>query len=96
VIDLGSETKYNRRNFEGEDFLGQYYLKLFKGREREVHIPYSDVYYAREAVSNALGERYTLGYIEWAMLKEGMISPQHCWNPELQLSWEEYPWEKVC
>lgn len=59
-----------------------------------VHIPLSDVFYVREALHQALGERYTLDYVEWAMLKEGMIEARHCHNPSEKLSWDEYPKEK--
>jgi len=59
-----------------------------------LHIPLSDVFYTREAVSNKFGKRFTLDYIEWAMLKEGMISPRHCYQPELKMSWDEYPLDK--
>lgn len=59
-----------------------------------VHIPLSDVFYVREALYHALGKRYTLDYVEWAMLKEGKIEPRFCHKPEEKLSWDEYPFEK--
>jgi len=59
-----------------------------------VHLPHSDVYYVREAIYQDTGERYTLDYIEWAMLKEKMIPPDVCHNPKEKLSWDEYPKEK--
>jgi len=60
-----------------------------------IHIPLSDVFYVREALHQATGIRYTLDYVEWAMLKEYMIEERHCLNPELKKSWDEYPLEKV-
>lgn len=59
-----------------------------------VHIPLSDVFYVREALFHALGKRYTLDYVEWAMLKEGKIEARFCHQPQDKLSWDEYPHEK--
>lgn len=59
-----------------------------------VHIPLSDVFYVREALHQKFGKRYTLDYVEWAMLKEGKILPRHCYKPEEKMSWVEYPLEK--
>lgn len=60
-----------------------------------IHIPLSDVFYVREALHQATGTRYTLDYVEWAMLKEGMLEARHCYQPEEKLGWSEYPLEKV-
>jgi len=60
-----------------------------------VHIPLSDVFYVREALHQATGNRYTLDYVEWAMLKENMIEPRHCYKPEEKITWSEYPLEKL-
>ena len=60
----------------------------------KVHIPLSDVFYVREHLHQKFGIRYTLDYVEWAMLKEGLIEARHCHNPEEKMSWEEYPKEK--
>jgi len=59
-----------------------------------VHIPLSDVFYVREALFHALGKRYTLDYVEWAMLKEKKIEARFCHQPQDKLSWDEYPHEK--
>lgn len=59
-----------------------------------IYIPRSDVFYVRAALEEKFGEKYTLDYIEWAMLKEGFLRPQDCHNPEEKLSWSEYPKEK--
>jgi hypothetical protein len=60
-----------------------------------IHIPLSNVFYVREALHQATGIRYTLDYVEWAMLKENMIEPRHCYQPKEKMSWSEYPLEKV-
>ena len=59
-----------------------------------VHIPLSDVFYVREALHQSTGIKYTLDYVEWAMLKEGMIEARQCYKPEEKLSWDEYPLQK--
>lgn len=59
-----------------------------------VHIPLSDVFYVREHLYQTFGKRFTLDYVEWAMLKEGQIDSRHCYKPEEKLSWSEYPFEK--
>ena len=59
-----------------------------------VHIPLSDVFYVRETLFHALGKRYTLDYVEWAMLKEKKIEARFCHQPQDKLSWDEYPHEK--
>jgi hypothetical protein len=59
-----------------------------------IHIPLSDVFYVREALHHQLGKRYTLDYVEWAMLKEGLLSPKHCYDADQKLSWSEYPLKK--
>lgn len=83
--------------FSDEDVLGQFYLALAAGNEKvlhHVHIPRSEVFYVREALHQKTGIRYTLDYVEWALLKEKMISPRDCFEPELKKSWDEYPLEK--
>lgn len=59
-----------------------------------VHIPLSDVFYVREALHQATGKRYTLDYVEWAMLKEGHLQPRHCFNPKEKMLWDEYPFDR--
>lgn len=59
-----------------------------------VHIPLSDVFYVREALHQATGKRYTLDYVEWAMLKEGHIQPHHCFNAKEKMLWDEYPFDR--
>jgi len=61
-----------------------------------VHIPLSDVFYVREALFHALGKRYTLDYVEWAMLKEGMLSVDDCFEGSIRVKWNEYQGEKLC
>jgi hypothetical protein len=66
--------------------------RLYEGKL--VHIPRSDVFYVREHLRGVFGKNYTLDYVEWAMLKEGMIEAKDCYQPQTKLSWDEYPLEK--
>ena len=67
-------------------------LKLYAGKL--VHIPKSDVFYVREHLKAVFGKTFTLDYIEWALLKEGLIEAKDCYQPETKLAWDEYPLEK--
>jgi len=81
-----------------EDVIEQFYLAVANNNGNfisAIHIPLSDVFYVREALHQASGIRYTLDYVEWAMLKENMIEPRHCYKPEEKITWSEYPLEKL-
>lgn len=80
-----------------DDVIEDFYLSIAKNDNnfaKRVHIPLSDVFYVREHLRSVFGGNYTLDYIEWALLKEGMIDPRHCFEPNTKLSWDEYPLEK--
>ena len=81
-----------------EDVIEQFYLAVANNNGNfisAIHIPLSDVFYVREALHQASGIRYTLDYVEWAMLKENMIEDRHCHNPETKRTWDDYPLQKV-
>lgn len=85
------------KSFISENVIEEFYKAVAQNDNNfaySVHIPLSDVFYVREALHQKTGVRYTLDYVEWAMLKEGMILPHHCYNPEEKMSWQEYPFEK--
>ncbi len=85
------------KSFISDNVIEEFYQAVARNDNNfvySVHIPLSDVFYVREALHQALGKRYTLDYVEWAMLKEGKILPRHCFNAQEKLSWEEYPFEK--
>ena len=69
-----------------DDVIETYFSALFHPSKRiasvlfdEVHIPKSDVYYAREAIEAATGVRYPLSHVEEAMYLEGMLQADECY-----------------
>lgn len=85
------------KTYVSDNVIEEFYAAVAKNDNRflySVHLPHSTVYYVREALYQKTGTKYTLGYIEWALLKEGMINPRWCYDPELQLSWNDYPHQK--
>ena len=85
------------KTFVSDNVIEEFYKAVARNDNQfvySVHIPLSDVFYTREALEHNLGVRYTLGYVEWAMLKEGLLEPRHAWDHKVQMSWDEYPYEK--
>lgn len=85
------------RTFVSENIIEEFYRAIANNDNDflfSVHLPHSSVHYVRESIHQATGVRYTLDYVEWAMLKEGMIEPSVCHNPSEKLSWDDYPHEK--
>jgi len=85
------------KTFINDNVIEEFYKAIAKNDNQflfSVYIPHSDVFYVREALYQKTGKRYTLDYVEWAMLKEGMISVDLCHNGEEKLTWEEYPYQK--
>ena len=54
-----------------DNVLVEFYRHLMNGNLDELHIPHSDVFYVREAVSAHYGREFTLEHVEWAMRMEG-------------------------
>jgi len=80
-----------------ENVIEEFYLAAARNDNNfvySIHIPLSDVFYVREALHQKTGVRYTLDYVEWAMLKEGMLEARHCHQPKEKLMWDEYPLKK--
>jgi len=85
------------KTYVNDNVLEEFYKAIANNDNQfllSVHIPHSDVFYVREALYQKTGKRYTLDYVEWAMLKEGMITPDLCHNGKEKLSWDDYPSEK--
>lgn len=85
------------KSFISENVIEEFYSAVAQNDNNfaySVHIPLSYVFYVREALHQGTVVRYTLYYVEWAMLKEGMIQPHHCYNPEEKITWDEYPFER--
>lgn len=85
------------KTFVSDNVIEEFYAAVANNDNRflySVHLPHSTVFYVRKALEEALGKKYSLAYIEWALLKEGMIEPRWCHNPKEQLLWDEFPYEK--
>jgi hypothetical protein len=78
--------------FADDDVLTQFYNALAENNEgvlKRVHIPRSDVFYVREAIHQRTGVRYTLDRVERAMLVEGYLKPQDCFEPDRVRKFED-------
>ena len=80
------------KTYVSENVLEEFYKALTDGdssRLERVHIPRSDVFYAREAIYHATGIRYTLDRVERAMFLEGMLPKSQIFDPDRD--WEYDP-----
>ena len=81
-----------------EDVLGEFYSALASNDVRafqRVHIPMSDVFYARAAIEAGTGTRYTLDHVERAMYLEGMLSRRDVLDPDRKRPYAD-PKEESC
>ena len=72
------------KNFVSERVLEDFYNSISSGSSKMVHIPKSDVFYVRDHLRAVFGKNFTLDYVEWALLKEGMINPETVSNQNLK------------
>lgn len=97
-------TYKRRETYTDERVLERFYADLIKAANSSnpdsvlarIHLPHSDVHYVREAMHNDTGIKYTLQYVEWAMLKENMLSVDDCFEGSIRVKWDEYQGEKLC
>ena len=78
--------------YTSEDVLEEFYKAIANedsARLRRVHIPRSDVFYVREAIFNKTGVKYTLDRVERAMLVEGHLKPEDCFEPKRVRKFED-------
>ena len=71
--------------------LEHFYEVLLSGNpdaQLRVHIPMSDVFYARAAIQNDTGEVYSLDRIERAMYLVGMLHRKDVLEPDRERTWE--------
>ena len=87
--------KYPRINrikyFESDSVLEEFYNALANQDEnklRRVHIPRSDVFYARRAYFEHTGNWESLDKIERSMYLEGMLSRHDVLDPDRKREWE--------
>lgn len=78
--------------FESDSVLEEFYKALAdldEKKMRRVHIPRSDVFYARAAYYNHTGHWVSLDRMERAMFLEGMLRRQDVLDPDRKRDWED-------
>ena len=89
---MAKNTKSKQiRYYSDERVLERFYESIASGDVKSlvrVHIPKSDVFYAREAYYNHSGEWVSLDRMERAMYLEGMLEASEVLDPERTREWE--------
>jgi len=89
---MAKNTKSKQiRYYSDERVLERFYESIASGDVKSlvrVHIPKSDVFYAREAYYNHSGEWVSLDRMERAMYLEGMLEASEVLDPERKREWE--------
>lgn len=78
--------------FESDSVLEEFYKALAdldEKKMRRVHIPRSDVFYARAAYYTHTGHWVSLDRMERAMFLEGMLRRQDVLDPDRKRDWED-------
>lgn len=95
---MSSSTSNNNKNkisyYADDRVLERFYQTLAEGNTRKmlrVHIPRSEVFYAREAYYQHSGEWVTLDRMERCMFLEGMLSASDVLDPRRKREWEKTP-----
>lgn len=76
---------------EKDDLLRAFYEAISMGDIRAIqrlHVPRSEVYYAREAYVAATGHQISLDRMERAMFLEGMLDEADVLEPNRKRDWE--------
>ena len=84
-------SKNRIKYFESDSVLEEFYNALANQDEnklRRVHIPRSDVFYARRAYFEHTGNWESLDKIERSMYLEGMLSRHDVLDPDKKREWE--------
>lgn len=87
-----SNTKKKVKYYSDDRVLERFYETLASGNTTKilrVHIPRSEVFYAREAYYRHSGEWVTLDRMERCMYLEGMLSKSDVHDPDRKRDWEE-------
>jgi hypothetical protein len=91
-------SKNKIKYFQSDSVLEEFYKALANKDEkklRRVHIPRSDVFYARRAYFESTGNWESLDRIERSMYLEGMLSKHDVLDPERKREWEYRYEEKM-
>jgi hypothetical protein len=78
--------------YASDDPLKDFYDALASNNNnalKKVHIPRSEVFYARAAMERDLGVRYPLDRIEHAMYQEGMLRRSDVLNPDIKRTYND-------
>ena len=90
---MAKNTKSKQiRYYSDERVLERFYESIASGDVKSlvrVHIPKSDVFYAREAYYNHSGEWVSLDRMERAMYLEGMLEASEVLDPDRKRNWED-------
>lgn len=84
---MSSRIKY----YSDDNVVERFYESLASGNTKgihRVHIPRSDVFYAREAYYQHSGEWVSLDRMERCMYLEGMLEAKDVFEPERKRDWE--------
>lgn len=69
--------------YKSDNVLEEFYRNLLDEEDpSRIHIPRSDVFYVREAIRSKTGVLYSLDHVERAMLVEGHLKPEDCFEPD--------------
>ena len=85
-------SKNRIKYFESDSVLEEFYKALANQDEkklRRVHIPRSDVFYARRAYCEHTGNWESLDRMERSMYLEGMLSRFDVLDPDRRRKWED-------
>ena len=85
-------SKNRIKYFESDSVLEEFYNALANQDEKKlkrVHIPRSDVFYARRAYFEHTGNWESLDRIERSMYLEGMLSRFDVLDPDRRRKWED-------
>lgn len=77
--------------YSSDDYLLDFYEALANGDEdrvRRVHIPRSDVIYARAHLEAVFDQKFELDYIERCMFLEGMLEAKDVLDPDRKRDFE--------
>lgn len=79
-----------KRHFASDNVLEEFYAALAQDRlpDRLVHIPRSDVFYARQKYFLDTGHWVSLDRMERAMYLENMLSRSDVLDPDRKRDWE--------
>lgn len=92
MTSYSKKTNKDQKYYADDMVLEKFYETLASGDGRKlarVHIPRSDVFYAREAYYQYSGEWVSLDRMERCMFLEGMLDRADVLDPDRVRDWED-------